>query len=268
MPKFLIQTRRDNGPAGVSNHTLLTVNAADEAQALSVARQTLPADVGAGVFAVPFELAAADTPAAAAIDGATVNVLDETSMNAIGGARDMLEDVVTCGGPDVVAGRCWRAANHMTTVFGLPPGPATERAAARMAEIQTKPAGSPALPPASAAAAESVAERGPEAGIQSDEMGARPAGVYVGVHAAGSPAHPAQVRDAQRAADAAAADAAAAAEVAAVEYAELADTAADTAAAAAALASSLPDAGAGLELDPVAAAAAQTVEQMTTRKAA
>ena len=187
--KFLVSQVRDNGPAGQSRHALTFVRAADLAAAELVAAGLYPG--------VTLELAPAADVTTTAGDGATVttatNALDEQSFNAVAGARDMLEDVAGMeDSPPIVAQRLHRQAAELTRMFDLPKGPASDRAAARISELQradsarNRAAGSLPLDQpdplagvigagvAIAAAAATVAEMGPDAGIQSDDGPAAP----------------------------------------------------------------------------------------------
>jgi hypothetical protein len=177
--KYLIQTERDNGPAGKTTHTLLSVDAPDKVTALSLAHQSgIPQNCNAFVVEDGEGNTRTMALGSAAEGGQVVNVLDEQSLAAIGGARDMLEDVAGMdNAPRVVCERCHRSAGWLTTLFGLPPGPASERAAARISNLQKPLPAAPTPTLATAAAAASVAELGPDAGITSDEGTAAAGGV-------------------------------------------------------------------------------------------
>jgi hypothetical protein len=187
MRKFLINALRDNGPAGESRHHLTIINATTAAAAIAAAGALYPGTPAGGLEAI-------DGGEISAEPGqlTSTNALDETGFNAIGGARDMLEDVAGMpNSPPVLAGRCYRAASDLTRLFGLPPGPASARAAERISELQrldtarTAPAPAPAVVAAAAAAVEQL---GAGAGITSDEgPAATSAGVAPATSAGGLP---------------------------------------------------------------------------------
>jgi hypothetical protein len=191
MLKFLVSAVRDNGAAGESRHALTFVRAADLAAAELVAAGLYPG--------TRLELAPAGDVTSSADNGATVttstNALDEQAFNAVCGARDMLEDVAGMeDSPPIVAQRLHRQAVELSTMFDLPKGPASDRAAARISELQVResarnrargrdpldqPDGVLSAGVAIAAAAATVAEMGPTAGIQSDDAPAAPAPLAV-----------------------------------------------------------------------------------------